>query len=412
MLNFDRLRFIYFDKIVFSFFLNCFFVVLSYFIANRFNFLYSSFFIFKGFFLIISLIYLFSKRLKFDNRKLVYFLIFFFLSILFSSNPFESFIRAIPYIIGLIYVYNFVKYLTATYSQTNQLLAISICAFLIYSFPLIMAIININVLFAEGLNIYGKQSIADGVGFLSNNLGWSAAMSTASILTILSFFKVETKLKFVLISIFIFGLFILSISGSRSGILCLFITFLILVSKGGNFYLKGLLFFLLFGLFFFLSSNDLFDISSTRLFTGENSTLEVDKEKEYRVIALEWLINYYNENKGLWYTGIGFNRLGDLLESKVILSVGDFKVQGDMHNTYLQFLFENGIITFLAFILLFILPSLYNYAIYSRNIYFYIPSMVIPYFENNLNAGQFLFFPFVLCFMYFSNSKLNLNGRS
>jgi O-antigen ligase len=90
--------------------------------------------------------------------------------------------------------------------------------------------------------------------------------------------------------------------------------------------------------------------------------------------------------------------------------VGDFKVQGDIHNTYLQFLFENGIFTFLALLFLFIIPSVYNFIRSSKIFYVFIPAMVIPYFENNLNAGQFLFFPFVLCFIYLSISKLNFKN--
>jgi O-antigen ligase len=198
---------------------------------------------------------------------------------------------------------------------------------------------------------------------------------------------------------------VLLISGSRSGILCLFLILITFFTKDRNVYFKFLFIFLFIGIFFFLSNSEFFNIESTRLFDSNSSGIEIDKEKEYRIIALNWLVNYYNENIHLWFTGIGFNQLGDLLNSKVIFSVGEFKVQGDIHNSYFQFLFENGLITFGAFMFIYILPSILNFLNSQRLLYFYIPAMVIPYFENNLNAGQFLFFPFVFSFIYLSNKN-------
>ena len=146
------------------------------------------------------------------------------------------------------------------------------------------------------------------------------------------------------------------------------------------------------------------------MINSETSTIELYHEQEYRIVVLYWLIDYYNSHKSLWFTGIGFYQLGDLLESKGVLSIGDFKASGNIHNSYLQFLFENGIFTFSAFMFLFIIPSIYNFIRSNKIFYVFIPAIIIPYFENNLNVGQFLFFPFVLCFIYLSISKLNFKN--
>jgi O-antigen ligase len=386
------------------------FVVLSYFIANKFGFLYNSFFIFKAVFLIFCFVHL-SKRkfINFRRNALFFFLLIFSSSLFFSNYFVDSLLRGFTYIIGFFYIYSFVNYLKTKYNYADQVLIITVGMLVIYTFPILMLFLNFDIIISEGYNIYGKESILNSIGFLSNNLGWSSAMAISCVFTLIDNYELDFKKVFILIIIILMSLFVLSVSGSRSGILCLFLITFVYFLKSNKSKLKIFVLAFSFLLYLSLPNFDFFNIENTRLISDENSSLELDKEDEYRVIALQWVFNYFNENKLLWFTGYGFDQISRLISSKVIFTIGDFKVQGDLHNSYLQFLFETGIFSFFSLIFLYILPSLINFIKNSKVVYFYLPAMIIPYFENNLNLGQFLFFPFIFSFIYLASTKLNSN---
>jgi hypothetical protein len=407
MLDFPEFKSVFKDRQILVFGLNCLFVVLSYYIKNKFDPLYSIFFAFKGVFLGLSLLSLVQNKMaKINDYKLFIYFTFFILSILFSSSLSHSINRSIPYILGFSYIYFFVNYLRANYDIKNQIIAITTVFLLVYGFPMLTSLININVIISEGFVIYGKDSMKNSTGFLSNNLGWSSVIFLGSFLTIITNFKFAPRQLIFWSIIAFFSLFLLAISGSRSGLLCISLIIFSYVLKVEGRFGKYFILLMFVGLVYIIINSDFFSFTDTRLISNDSNDISLDKENEYRFLVLDWLFTYYNSHVNLWFTGIGFNQLGIFMDENAFVAIGDTKVSGDIHNSYLQMVFELGIFTFSVFLFLFVLPAFYNLVRSDLVVFGFIPSLVIPYFENNLNSGQFLFFPFVFSLIYLSYDKI------
>jgi hypothetical protein len=121
-------------------------------------------------------------------------------------------------------------------------------------------------------------------------------------------------------------------------------------------------------------------------------------EGEPRVLAAQEMAVLFNSKMQYWLFGVGF--ANDYYLDKADLGIGDY------HNTYYEILFGCGALVFILYIYIMLVKPLLK--IYNEYLEFFpiaIPVIVIPYFENNLTAGQFLFFPFVI-FSSFSLLKL------
>ena len=91
------------------------------------------------------------------------------------------------------------------------------------------------------------------------------------------------------------------------------------------------------------------------------------------------------------FHGTGFSDHHKLEGSKVGI--------GDYHNTYFEILFGCGVFTFCIYVYLFVYkPSNFFYKNHLSYFPILLPIIIIPYFENNLTSGQFLFFPFHILF--------------
>ena len=67
---------------------------------------------------------------------------------------------------------------------------------------------------------------------------------------------------------------------------------------------------------------------------------------------------------------------------------------GSYHNSYFELLFGLGVPLFLLFLVFMLFePLIQFFKRVSRYDLLFIPLAIIPFFEGNLTAGQFLFFP-------------------
>ena len=145
-----------------------------------------------------------------------------------------------------------------------------------------------------------------------------------------------------------------------------------------------------------MSTNFIFLISTTFYFSiQENSSYQFIKEKtekqiyekeEGRYEAFIEMKNHLNRQPSKWIYGIGMFNYNILNNYETKLS--------QYHNSYLEVLFGGGIITFYVFVLFMIVRPLKVFLkkIGQHSLLFF-PLAIIPFFESDLTAGQFLFFP-------------------
>jgi hypothetical protein len=141
------------------------------------------------------------------------------------------------------------------------------------------------------------------------------------------------------------------------------------------------------------------DLGSSRW----NEKLLNDKsgfEKEWRVIALRETSNFFGNNQDYYLHGFGWGVFVEAYQQYI-----NPTAEMDMHNTYLQFLFEVGVFPFIYFLLIFVLPTVVIFLRSFRSQLIYIPFIVLPYFENNLNTGQFVFFPFMFTLFFIGRHR-------
>ena len=117
---------------------------------------------------------------------------------------------------------------------------------------------------------------------------------------------------------------------------------------------------------------------------------------EPRLISARQAFHALNTHEERYLTGVGFDLYGEgiWLMTRIY--------PGKAHNSYLEMLINSGIIVFLVFLLGLVLPAIGRYLWYDARLYGFVPPLlIIPYFENNLGAGQFLFYPWMLVFFWY-----------
>jgi hypothetical protein len=396
------------DKFIVVFFLNALLVVISYYVANAMPSGYSFLKFLKTGLLIYSvfdmILYNFNhKEIAISGVKMVYIFLFLFLILLtipFSVDPSESFSRYVTFIGGIIYLALFSKYISSAYTIRKVSLIFCIICFVAYLLPVLIALIKLPFLASVQFKIYGDKAIATSLGFMSNNFGWSGAIVFLSAFTMLSNFDIKTKGRIFFMSFMLFSIFLILVSQSRSSLVIMAIALiLIIIGAGIKISYKFLLAFTILSILFINNEYNLIDLGTSR-FNDKLVGNRVNFNKEIRVIILDNTRDFFYFNQTFFLHGFG---LGVFVKAyqKYINAANDM----DMHNTYAQLLYECGIFPFAVFVGFFLLPSVWKYFLYLRKYLIFLPFIILPYFENNLNSGQFVFFPFFFTLFFVSSFK-------
>jgi O-antigen ligase len=323
-----------------------------------------------------------------------------FLTIPFSFDATESFSRYITYLGGIVYLALFSKYVMARYQVRHAVLLFSLICVLSYFLPVLVAIVRLPFLASVQFHIYGDKAIAKSLGFMSNNFGWAGTITFTGLFMLISNTQVIGKMRWFFVSIMIFCVFLILVSESRSSLLIMALSLVLIIS--GPRVSVGYKVLTLFAIILVVLINlqfELLDLGTSRF----NDKLLGDKTnlgKEFRVVVFENTKQFFYFHQEYYFHGFGWGVFVPAYQ-KFIDSTNDM----DMHNTYLQLLYETGVFSFIVFLFAFFLPAAFKFFVYFKQYLIFLPFLILPYFENNLNSGQFVFFPFMFTLFYLGSYR-------
>ncbi len=379
------------DWMVVLFFLNAFLVVYGYSLRGA---LFQLIKFGRLGLVIISIITLFATKggtkYVFSSHKNWVLWIFLLLNLYvlaFSVNFTKSVERILSWIPFMVYINYFITYLFRRYEKTEARMKLIRLFLLAYVFPLIIFFIYANPLVSR--NIYGK-SIG---GYKSNVLGWSGLVFFILAIDWLINANPGGLLKKLLIGGIVFSVLALMSTGSRSSYLSMAISVMILVinSKRISLSVKGLISIFIAGVTFY-TLNDPTSAINQRIEKSETQLKKGEVRFQMAQIAFEAMV----ENPTLLITGFGYD---NFREGISVYKGVDLDLPS--HNSYLELFITTGFFSFTFFLIFIVLNAIIKYILFDVRRFIFLPTfIIIPFFESNLNAGQFLFFPW-MTFMFF-----------
>ena len=309
---------------------------------------------------------------------------------LISINILDSIKRTAGFLIPFVYIWLSVSILIFRYGQKKVLWLFSYMIMVIYAIPMLSFILFGGDF--SGETIYGKQ---EGLVFVSNHFGWSAA------LYIIATFRVTKKkrqplvIRFFFVSLSLLAVYILIVSGSRSSILAVMIALMmqLFYYKGMPLYKKFLIVLAPVILLTYLISTR----NDAMMFVIDRTERKIENKSEGRSRRLNIITERISERPVLWLTGVGLCNYAAFTKKGKGIS--------NYHNSYFELLFGLGIPAFILFMVFMLYePSMQFLKRVSSYDLLIIPLAIIPYFESNLTAGQFLFYPW-FSYVFALNAK-------
>jgi hypothetical protein len=308
----------------------------------------------------------------------------------FSTNllfSFNKFVNIVPYFFYLNYL---IIYFNRVYHKQSTLNLLLNIFNIVYALPIISYILFGGSVQEE--DIYGKVI----GGFVSNHYGWTSAIFLATSLDLIKNNTSVSSIRKAGILLFtILAFYILIISGSRSSYLTFVLSFLLFIlrSKNTSIAIKIIISFI--SLYVIISLyGDKDSALNKRVEKTETQLEKGDARTISRRLGFETMLEYPHTIA----TGFGFFAFREAI---VILNPKVSKVVG-LHNSYLELLFGSGLFIFVFFLIFFVGKTVWNFAFHHSARYTFLPPlMLIPFFENNFNPGQFLFFPWIAIMFYY-----------
>lgn len=335
----------------------------------------------------------------FDAGNLPFIFCFFILlTILASSNFFDALNKGQTFIIPFLYIYLSLAYLIKNYNVQTILKGIHWAVLIIYSIPPIS-----YILFGGSLsdtNIYGHEEESSQV-FVSNHYGWASALYILSFIYVVRNIALSKSAIFLISAVLAIAVVLLFTSANRAALLSIVVTLIPLLFKykGLKSWHKIAVIVILTGVFLFLLSKP----ESAVNFIFEKSVAQNENESEKRFQITAIMIDYLNSKPVHWFTGVG------IFDYKVMLEKINFT---NYHNSYWEILFGLGLPLFGVFLSFMVFTPVYRFIkYYSKYTLLLAPLLIIPYFESNLTAGQFLFFPW-FTYMLILNAKLKFWNKA
>jgi len=326
---------------------------------------------------------------RISNTKYMYFImVISILSTIIGANSFGPLSKTLTFVIPFLYIIYCINYLTK-YGAYRLLIALSLIIMICY------AIIPIYYLaYGSAISSSHIYGLAEGEVFVSNHYGWASTIFILSSFTISKHLSIKKKYKIIILFFQIFSFLLLMNSACRSAILALSISLLYFIFKEKIvFYKKLILYIFLISASVYLSLNE----DSAFQFILERTERQIEEKEEGRYETFIVMKDKINAEPSKWIYGVG-------MFDYTVLSKVETKLK-QYHNSYLELLFGGGIIVFSLFILLMIIRP---FKVFWRKTGQYslliFPLVIIPFFESDLTAGQFLFFPW-FAYMILLNAK-------
>ncbi len=306
----------------------------------------------------------------------------------FSVNVLWSFERLAAWIPFLIYNNYFIIYLFKQYSKDEAKIKLLQIFSLVYFYPVV-------VMFGTGMafqteNVYGQYVGA----YKANVIGWACTMFVVCSFDLYANRNMPRWLQFLFLCMALLTLWAIVLTGSRSSYVGLALSSAILIARNQkiSIYFKAaaLSCILAFAYYIVASPDSVVNLRSK--YAGMRR-----QRGEIRFQLAKKAFDVFTNDPEVLFTGFGFDNFRAGLEI-----YADVRTDLASHNSYLEILFSGGILTFLFFLIFYVINAFWVYIRYDSPYYVFLPSlMIIPYFESNLNAGQFLFFPWMTVLFYY-----------
>ncbi len=385
-----------YDWHVILFFLNTFLVILGY---SQRGAGFQLIKVGRVVLLVLSLVGLFTfakkhYRFVFNGNKNWVFGLFVFFNLMllaFSVNFINSLTRILTWLPFLFYINYFVVYLFRRYEPVRvKIILVTLFCFS-YLYPLAIMFFYGNPVVNR--NLYGY----DIGGFKANVLGWASIAFFVTAVDLLLNGKPGLWLRRFLIAAVFFAVLALSSTGSRSSYLCLALSLVILVVNSRK---MSLIAKIITAILITAATTYQLGVPDSALNKRIEKSEKQLEEGEYRFKMADVALDTMLENPELLLTGFGFD---NSIEGIARYTGITFKLP--THNSYLELFITTGLFSFTFFMVFVVLNAVVKYVLYDIRRYIFLPTfMIIPFFESNLNAGQFLFFPWMTFMFYYVHS--------
>jgi O-Antigen ligase len=308
----------------------------------------------------------------------------------FSVDFMWSLERLLAWLPFLIYTNYFIVYLFTQYNKDEAKIKLLQIFNLAYLFPVFL-LFSAGIVF-QTTNIYGQN-----VGwYKANVLGWACTLFVLTGFDLYVNRPTPVWLRNLFFVVAVLCLWGVVLTGSRSSYVALVAAAMVLVlrSKRISFKLKvGITICLVgFASYILLSPDSVVNLRA--------KYADIRNQKgEIRLQLAQKATDALLKHPGLIFTGFGFDNFRAGLKA-----YGGVKTDLASHNSYLELFFSGGIFNFLFFIVFLVYNAIVKYIRFDSRRFVFVPMiLIIPYFETNLNAGQFLFFPWMTFLFYYAH---------
>ncbi len=305
----------------------------------------------------------------------------------FSVDFFRSIERLLAWLPFMIYINYFVVYLFKQYSKDEARLKLLQIFNLSYFYP--VAILFISGAIFQTQNIYGQNVSL----YKTNVIGWACTVFVLTGFDIYNNRHTRIWLGRLFLAVALLTVWGIVLTGSRSSYVSLAAASAVLVLRSSRIsvqFKSVIMVFILGFAYYIIASPD--SVINLRSQYADIRQAKGEIRFELAQKAFEALLKY----PGLIFTGFGFDNFRAGLST-----YGGVQTDLASHNSYLELLFSTGLFSFLFFIIVIVFNALFKYIRFDSQQFIFMPMLlIIPYFESNLNAGQFLFFPW-MTFLFF-----------
>ena len=301
----------------------------------------------------------------------------------FTPVPASSVARVLTYIVPFLYVAFAVGYLLLRYPLLDVLLVFVSAINWVYFIPVASYFLSGGTL--SDTSIYQPADSEEATAFISNHYGWSGTLFLLTGLDLLRNRQLPQWRQFLIVVFGIIAAYLVLLSGNRTSWLSLLLVAIIFIFKYRRLfsYQKLVISLIPVGLILYLLQDPNSAVNS-RI----EKTRTQQKKGESRFIRSGKMLAYFNTSPSLWITGVG---MFNTKQIRIITGTEGY------HNSYFEVLFGAGIIVFAFFLYLIVIrPGWYYLRFFSTHYLFFLPLLIIPFFESNLTGGQFLFFPWFI----------------
>ncbi len=306
----------------------------------------------------------------------------------FSVEFLRSFERIIAWIPFLIYTNYFIVYLFKHYTKDEAKIKLLQIFSLVYFYPVVVMLMAGIAFQTE--NVYGQYVGA----YKANIIGWSSTMFVVMGFDLYANRPMSKWVRYTFFITAFLTLWAIVLTGSRSSYVGLALSSLVLIVRNRQIsvYLKIAASVCIIAFAYYIITSPDSVVNLRAKYAGMRR-----QRGEVRFQLAEKAFDVFVNKPGVLFTGFGFDGFRAGLERYA-------GVQTDLasHNSYLEVLFSGGIFSFLFFLIFYAINAFLKYLRFDSQYFVFLPAlMVIPYFESNLNAGQFLFFPWMTFLFYY-----------